>query len=94
MVFMSPVILFLSGLSWPAVSIPPALYTLAHIFPSTWMIPAYIRVRVCGAGLDSVSYEWGWMLVQMLLYFILACFAYKFARIRFDKEQLAELSGD
>ena len=90
MVFMSPVILFLSGLSWPSVSIPPALYAMAHIFPSTWMIPAYLRIRVYGAGADSVNYEWGWMLVQMVVYFILACIAYKFARIRFDKEQAAE----
>jgi ABC-2 type transport system permease protein len=93
MVFLSPCILFLSGLSWPASSIPPVLYSLAHIFPSTLMVPAYLRLRIYGADLSSVSFEWGWMLVQMLTYFILACIAYRFARIRFDKENAEEIAG-
>jgi ABC-2 type transport system permease protein len=91
MVFLSPCILFLSGLSWPASSIPPLLYSLAHIFPSTLMVPAYIRLRIFGAGYSSISFEWGWMLLQMLVYFVLACFAYKLARNRFDKENAAEI---
>jgi len=90
MVFLSPCILFLTGLSWPASSIPPVLYSVAHIFPSTLMVPAYLRLRIYGAEITSVSYEWGWMLVQMIIYFILACFAYKLARIRFDKENAEE----
>jgi ABC-2 type transport system permease protein len=90
MVFLSPCILFLTGLSWPASSIPPVLYSVAHIFPSTLMVPAYLRMRIYGADIASVSYEWGWMLVQMIIYFILACFAYKLARIRFDKENAEE----
>jgi len=94
MVFLSPCILFLSGLSWPASSIPPALYSLAHIFPSTLMVPAYLRLRIFGADFSSVSYEWVWMFVQMTAYFILACFAYKLARIRFDKENAAEISEE
>jgi ABC-2 type transport system permease protein len=90
MVFLSPCILFLSGLSWPASAIPPVLYAIAHIFPSTLLVPAYIRLRIFGAGFGSVSYEWGWMLVQMLVYFALACVAYKLARARFDRENSAD----
>jgi hypothetical protein len=33
------------------------------------------------------------MLVQMLTYFILACIAYRFARIRFDKENAEEIAA-
>jgi len=94
MVFLSPCILFLTGLSWPASSIPPVLYSLAHIFPSTLMVPAYLKLRIYGAGLSSLSFEWGWMLVQMAVYFILACFAYKLARIRFDRENAAKITEE
>ncbi|MEI6697347.1 MAG: ABC transporter permease [Bacteroidota bacterium] len=84
-VFLSPVVLFLSGLSWPASSIPPFLYAIAHVFPSTSMIPIYIRMRICGAGLDQLTAEWGFMMLQMVSYFILACFSYKIAIKKFTK---------
>jgi len=85
MVFLSPVVLFLSGLSWPAQSIPSFLYAIAHVFPSTTMIPIYIRMRVCGAGLNQLTAEWGFMMVQMVVYFVLACISYKFAIRKFSK---------
>ncbi len=85
MVFLSPVVLFLSGLSWPAASIPPFLYAIAHIFPSTSMIPIYIRMRICGASLDQLTAEWGFIMIQMVIYFVLACISYKFAINKFTK---------
>jgi len=85
MVFLSPVVLFLSGLSWPAESIPPFLYAIAHVFPSTSMIPVYIRMRICGAGLDQLTAEWGFIMIQMVVYFVLACVSYKFAIRKFSK---------
>jgi ABC-2 type transport system permease protein len=83
MVFLSPVVLFLSGLSWPASAIPKGLYAVAHIFPSTTMIPAYIRIRISGASINQVSGEWIFLLIQMLVYFILACVSYKIAMKKF-----------
>ncbi|MCX6231488.1 MAG: ABC transporter permease [Bacteroidetes bacterium] len=88
MVFLSPVVLFLSGLSWPAQTIPPFLYAIAHIFPSTTMIPVYIRMRICGASLDQVSAEWAFILIQMLIYFVLACISYKIAFRQFNKSTI------
>jgi ABC-2 type transport system permease protein len=88
MVFLSPVVLFLSGLSWPAQSIPPFLYAIAHVFPSTTMIPMYIRMRVCGAGLNQLTAEWGFMMVQMVVYFVLACVSYKFAIRKFSNSTI------
>lgn len=85
MVFISPVVMFLSGISWPASSIPPVLYWLSHVFPSTFMIPGYLRLRTMGAGLESVHYEWGFLLLQMVVYFFLACLSYKIAIKRFGK---------
>lgn len=86
MVFLSNVILFFSGLSWPSAALPPLLYKIAHIFPSTLMIPAYLRVRIMGAPLSSVAYEYTFILVQMVVYFVLACVAYKFSSKKLARE--------
>ena len=75
MVFMSPIVIFLSGISWPASSIPPILYALAHLFPSTLMIPAYLRVRSMGVGLYEVRREYIQLLLQMGFYFCTAAIA-------------------
>jgi ABC-2 type transport system permease protein len=86
MVFISPLIVFMSGLSWPVSSLPPALHFISHIFPCIYMIPAYIRLRVCGAGLESVHFEWGMILLQMVVYYLLACYSYRLAIRRFGKK--------
>ena len=86
MVFLSPLILFFSGLSWPSAALPPLLYKLAHVFPSTMMVPAYLRVRIMGVPLSSVSYEATFLLIQMVLYFIIACVAYKFSSKKLARE--------
>ena len=83
MVFLSPVVLFLSGLSWPASSIPPALYQLGKILPSTHMVPAYIRVRSMGAGAADISRELWVLWLQVFVYFALAIVSFSLARRRF-----------
>ncbi len=75
MVFLSPIVVFLSGLSWPASSIPPIVYNLAHLFPSTIMIPAYMRVRTMGVGLPDIRHEYLLLLLQMCCYFCTAATA-------------------
>jgi ABC-2 type transport system permease protein len=82
MVFISPIVLFVSGLSWPESSIPKLLYQLAHIFPSTSMIPAFLRIRTMGVPLNQVKPELLFMLVQMIVYFLLAAVTYKISVIR------------
>lgn len=79
MVFLSPIVIFLSGISWPAASIPPFLYNLAHLFPSTIMIPAYIRVRAMGVAPHEVSHEFFQMLMLMCFYFCTAAIALYFS---------------
>jgi ABC-2 type transport system permease protein len=86
MVFLSPMVVFLSGISWPATAIPKGLYWLAHVFPSGFMVPAYIRLRLYGAGLDSVRFEWAAIVIQMIIYFIFACYAYKVAIKRMGRK--------
>lgn len=75
MVFLSPIVVFLSGLSWPTSSIPPIIHNLAHLFPSTIMIPAYMRVRTMGVGLHEIHHEYMLLLIQMCCYFCTAAVA-------------------
>lgn len=79
MVFLSPMVVFLSGISWPSVAIPQGLYWISHVFPSSFMVPAYLKLRIYGAGLGSVRFEWWGILIQMIVYFVLAYYSYKFA---------------
>ncbi len=83
LVFLSPMVVFLSGISWPTTSIPSILHAVSNAFPSTVLIPAYLRVMVGGAGFDAIIYEWGFLVIQMCVYFVLACISYKFALKRF-----------
>lgn len=75
MVFLSPIVVFLSGISWPTSSVPPVVNSLAHLFPSTLMIPAYLRIRIMGAGIEPVKHEYFLMLLQMGFYFCTAVLA-------------------
>ncbi|HEX3009135.1 MAG TPA: ABC transporter permease [Bacteroidales bacterium] len=86
MVFLSPMVVFLSGISWPTSAISPVLYGIAHIFPSTVMIPAYLKVRIAGATIADIRPEYIMMLIQMVAYFILAITSYRLALWRFGKK--------
>jgi ABC-2 type transport system permease protein len=77
MVFLSIPVLFLSGASWPAEAIPLFLRRLAMVFPSTFMVPAFQRVRTMGASLDQVDYEIYAMIIQSIIYLVLAYLAFK-----------------
>jgi ABC-2 type transport system permease protein len=75
MVFLSPIVIFLSGLSWPSLSIPPVVYSLAHFFPATIMVPAYLRVRSVGVGMADIRVEYLQLIGLMAFYFCTAVLA-------------------
>lgn len=75
MVFLSPIVIFLSGMSWPSLSIPPVVYSLGHFFPATIMVPAYLRVRSVGVGIADVSTEYLQLIGLMAFYFCTAVVA-------------------
>jgi ABC-2 type transport system permease protein len=77
MVFTSIPVIFLSGATWPVEAIPPFLQKLAWISPATFMIPAYQRLRTMGVDLIHVHYEIYAMLIQCILYFVLAYFSFR-----------------
>jgi ABC-2 type transport system permease protein len=82
MVFLSPVVFFLSGMSWPESSLPPLLYKLAHICPSTSMVPAFLRIRTMGGTIADVKPEMIFLLGQMVVYGSLAVLSYRIYRIK------------
>lgn len=82
MVFLSPIVIFLSGLSWPSLSIPPVVYSLAHLFPATIMVPAYLRVRSVGVGIADVRTEYLQLIGLMAFYFCTAVGALYFSARR------------
>jgi len=92
LVFVSPIVLFVSGLSWPESSIPRLLYQFSHIFPSTSMIPAFMRIRTMGVSISDVRPELFFLLVQMIVYFILASVAYKISVIRQERLHRARIA--
>jgi len=92
LVFISPIVLFISGMSWPATSIPPLLYQIAHISPCTSMIPAFLRIRTMGVSINDVRPELLFLLGQMIVYFVLAAIGYKVSvnrQERLHRKQIA-----
>jgi len=93
LVFVSPIVLFVSGLSWPESSIPPLLNQLGHIFPSTTMIPAFLRIRSMGVPISDVRPELIFLLAQMVVYFLMAAVAYKIYVIRQERLQNVRITA-
>ncbi len=88
MVFLSVPILFFSGATWPVEAIPAILHQISYIFPSSLMIPAYLRVRTMGAELHHVSFELYGMMIQIAVYFVLAYLAFGYVMKKIAKTQI------
>lgn len=93
LVFLSPIALFLSGVSWPAQFFPKPIWLVAQFFPSTNMAAAYLRLQTMGVSLAQVKGEVFFLLAQMLVYFFMAAGAYKLAIKRQAKNVSNEVKG-
>jgi len=80
MVFLSPIALFLSGISWPVSAIPDWLVELSKVLPGTTAIPAYLRLRTMGVGLPEVKHELLFLYAQAGVYIALT-FIYFYIRV-------------
>ncbi len=82
LVFLSPIVLFMSGVSWPEQFIPGIIRAFASIFPSTIAAQPYLRIRTMGVEFTHVSSAvmllWG----QAFLYFSLVFFTLRYYRNR------------
>lgn len=75
-VFTSVPFLFMSGISWPWVSIPPVLKAIAYLLPSTPGIHGFVSINTMGATLPDVWFEYVVLWVQVVVYWALATMMY------------------
>jgi ABC-2 type transport system permease protein len=90
MVFLSPIALFLTGISWPLSAMPHWLVVLSKLSPGSVMIPAYYRLRNMGVGLEGVNHDM-WMLYLQAAIYVGITIGYYFLRLaRVNKRQAAK----
>ena len=77
MVFVSLPLLFLTGVSWPQVNIPPFWQGVSWLFPSTFGVRAFIRMNTMGATLNDVALEYRMLWLQAITYFLIAAIVYR-----------------
>ena len=90
-VFLSVILLFFSGISWPKEAFPSYWRVLSEIFPSTPGIKGYTLIKSCGATLNEVAREYHLLWLQTGFYFITACIVYRRQIIRVEKKQLSNV---
>lgn len=71
--FMSPICIFLTGFSWPTTAFPQFWKVFSWLFPSTFGCQAFIDLNTAGAGLDVVVPQLRALILQGMVYFVLAC---------------------
>ncbi len=77
MVFLSPIVLFVSGISWPIESLPAPLVVISKFLPSSLAVPAYVKYRLLGANFSQWQSEYLYTVFMCVIYFILACISFK-----------------
>lgn len=87
-VFTSPLFVFLSGISWPWTAIPPALQTIAYIFPTTPGIHAFIKINTMGATLADVRFEYTMLWIHSFLYLVTATMMYRWWIVNYDPDTI------
>ena len=90
-VFFSPMVFFLTGVAWPKEALPPVLRIFAYVFPSSPMIPAFIKLRLIGGGFHAIYKEWIILMAQMTGYFMIAVVSNRIAMRKFSREAEIEI---
>ena len=77
-VFTSVPILFMTGVSWPQISMPTFWRGVSWLFPSTFGASAFVKINSMGATLAEVRHEYNLLWTQVIIYFFAACLVYRF----------------
>ncbi len=75
LVFTSVILLFLSGISWPAHAIPTGWRVVSYLIPSTFGIQGFIKINTMGAELSEITWEYIGLWLQAVGYFALCIVA-------------------
>jgi ABC-2 type transport system permease protein len=71
----SPICMFLTGFSWPSTAIPAFWQWVGYLFPSTFGCRAFINLNTAGCSLADVAPEFRAMVIQTVIYYVLASLA-------------------
>ncbi|MGE0078530.1 MAG: ABC transporter permease [Bacteroidales bacterium] len=69
LLFTSVPLLFLSGFSWPAESLPWGMNTIAQVFPAIPAIKGFLKLNTLGAPFMSASMEWLLLWILAVVFF-------------------------
>jgi ABC-2 type transport system permease protein len=78
---------FLSGASWPTVSIPRPIALVANFVPSTAAIDGFVRISQMGATLADVRTQFLTLCALVLLYGAAAIYLESSRRLRLVSAQ-------
>ena len=83
--FMSPIAVFLTGLTWPASNFPPFWHWVSYLFPSTFGCKAFLTLSNAGT-LSAIAPEIKAMTLQTVIYYLLASLAVLFENRWLDRK--------
>lgn len=75
-VFTSVVLLFISGVSWPASNMPRAWEIVGSMIPSTFAIKGFVAMNSTGARLSDITPQLAALWIQATVYFLLTVWIY------------------
>ena len=73
LLFISPIVMFLTGFSWPETAFPPVWKALSYLFPSTFACRAFINLNTAGGDLSTVQGCIQALTVQTCAYYLAEC---------------------
>ena len=71
LLFISPIVMFLTGFSWPVTAFPKFWRLFSYIFPSSFACPAFMDLNTAGCSLDQVGGLMRALAIQAAVYFSL-----------------------
>ena len=81
----SLIFLFISGVSWPIVSVPRVWRYLGDLFPYTWGVHGFLNINTAGATLYTTIREYIALWLLAAFYFGLCCLIYMVRSRRYEK---------
>ncbi|MBQ0087582.1 MAG: ABC transporter permease [Bacteroidales bacterium] len=82
LLFISPIVMFLTGFSWPATAFPKFWRLFSYIFPTSFACPAFINLNTAGCELSQVGNLLNGLLIQTAAYCLISVIAARISRAR------------
>lgn len=91
--FFSVGLIFLSGVSYP-LELMPWYWQWAHyVLPAAPGTLAFVKINSMGAGMAEISQQYIILWIQCVVYFVLACWAYRYNIKKAMRKAPAHLAG-